>query len=259
MDLELARAELATSKAKLAADQGAFDDAIRSLEVLVGRYPKAELEVATTLPALPPPAPAGLPSDLLERRPDVVAADRRVAAAFNAVQSTKAARLPRVAITAGGGVASGSLSALTNPASLAWNIGANLVGPLIDGGRLDAEVEITEAQQQTALANYVKVAQTALLDVETALSGETVIRSRLGFVESSTTEFGKAADIARKQFDAGVSDVLRLNQILRQSFQAEAQLVALQGEQLIQRVMLHAALGGDFGDDRIDDEVAPTP
>ena len=247
MDLELAKAELATNQAKLASDKGAFDDAVRSLEVLVGRYPKAELDVATALPALPPPAPAGLPSDLLERRPDIVAADRRVAAAFNSVQSAKAAKMPRFAITADGGFASGSV----DPGSAIWSLGANLVGPLIDGGRLDAEVQITEAQQQAALANYVKVAQDALNEVETALAGESVIRSRLGFIESSTAEFGKAAEIAQKQFDAGVSDVLNLNQVLRQSFQSETQLLALQGEQLIQRVILHASLGGDFGEERV--------
>ncbi len=93
-DVALARSDLAAARERLVNVEGSFRNALRSLEVLLGRYPGAELQVRDSLPIAPPPPPSGLPAELLERRPDIVAAERRVAAAFNATNQARAARLP---------------------------------------------------------------------------------------------------------------------------------------------------------------------
>jgi len=92
-DVSLARSDLATARERLTTVEGSQRDAVRALEALLGRYPGAELEVRESLPRVPPAAPAGLPSELLERRPDIVAAERRVAAAFNATNQARASAI----------------------------------------------------------------------------------------------------------------------------------------------------------------------
>ena len=95
-DVSLTRSDLASAREQVTNLEGSFRTALRALELLLGRYPGAELEVRASLPSAPPPPPAGIPSELLERRPDIVAAERRVAAAFNATAQARAARLPTV-------------------------------------------------------------------------------------------------------------------------------------------------------------------
>src|SRR4029077_9506677 len=94
-DVALARATVGNLQDAAVQARLAYEQTLRALELLLGRYPAAELQARLDLPALPGPVPAGLPLEMLERRPDMVAADRRVAAAFNRVGEAKAARLPR--------------------------------------------------------------------------------------------------------------------------------------------------------------------
>ncbi len=151
-DVSLTRSDLASARERLTTVGGSRRDALRALEVLLGRYPGAELDVRKSLPDAPPPPPAGVPSELLERRPDIVAAERRVAAAFNTTAQAKAARLPSVGLTGQLGGASGSLSDLLDPTNVAWGLGANLLAPIFDGGRRRENVVIATAGQEQALA-----------------------------------------------------------------------------------------------------------
>src|SRR5688572_19183119 len=108
-DVALAGADLDRARERERAFASSLQETARSLEVLLGRYPAAEVKLAPDLPPVPPPVPDGLPSELLERRPDLVAAERRVASAFYMVQSAKAARLPRITLTGSGGRSSNDL------------------------------------------------------------------------------------------------------------------------------------------------------
>ena len=246
MDLELAKADYQQAQANLAQDELALRDALRALEFLLGRYPKAEDELPSTLPQVPAAPSTGLPSELLERRPDIVAADRRVAAAFKSSNAARAARLPRFSFSATLAGSGQNLSDALNPSNSIWNLGANLLTPLIDAGRIDAQIEVKDAQQQKVLAAYVKVALNALKEVEQSIDKEKTLAKRLGFITSSTNELIKAGNIAQKQYESGLTNILSLNQVLRQQYQSEKSLVALKGEQLRERIRLHLALGGDF-------------
>src|SRR5204863_648509 len=128
--------------------------ALRSLELLLGRYPAAEIAVAQRLAPMPAAVSVGMPAELLERRPDVIAAERRVAAAFSRVGEAKAARLPRIALTAGGSNISSDVFVLKDRSNPAFSFGANLVAPIYQGGVLQAQVEIRTAEQKEAVADY---------------------------------------------------------------------------------------------------------
>lgn len=244
---EVARADAAAAEAKqrLTGATAAREEAVRSLEVLLGRYPEAKLAAGAVLPAVPAAVPAGLPSQLLERRPDIVAATRRVAAAFNQVESAKAARLPRLSITATGGVASGDFQGI-NAQGAFWSLVGNFMGPIYDGGRLKEQVVIEQGKQQEALAAYAQTALQAFQQVENGLGTGARLaqrREQLATSVAARDQAVKAATAKRTIGQVG-DDVVVAAQL--EQLQTRALDLAVQHDQLTARVGLHLALGGGF-------------
>ena len=140
-DVSVAEASLATYRDAATQLDLSFRQSVQAIETLIGRYPAAELDVPAALPALPGPVPAGLPSELLERRPDVIAAERRVAAAFYRVEETKAARLPTISLTGSFSSLSSDLVVLKQRDNPVWGFGGRATVPLYLGGALQAAGE----------------------------------------------------------------------------------------------------------------------
>ncbi|MBK1877595.1 efflux transporter outer membrane subunit [Pelagicoccus mobilis] len=245
-DIALAKADLASARESLVTLEGARRDASRSLEVLLGRYPSAELEVRDSLPVVPGMPPAGIPSELLERRPDLVAADRRLASAFNALDQAKAARLPRVSLSSNIGGASESLSDLLDPSNVAWRLGANLVAPLFDGGVRKAQVDAATADQKQALAAYASAALKAFQEVEAGLDQGVVLENRIRELSEAEKQSAEAYRIADLRFKEGESELLDLFTFQRRLISIQGNLASLRRLQLDQRVNLHLALGGKW-------------
>ena len=245
-DLNLARADTARAQENVARSQGSLAESVRSLEVLLGRYPAAELEIADHLTPIPIGVPTGLPSELLERRPDIVARDRQVAAAFNRTQAARAARLPRLALTGTIGGTSDALPNILNPTNVAWSIGTNLLAPIFDGGRRRADVDISTAQQEQALAAYASTALKAFQEVETALVNEQVLKAREARLTTVTDELAEAVRLTQLRYNVGEIDLLSLNQVKKEYFNSRRNLLQVQVERLKQRINLHLALGGSF-------------
>ena len=181
-DLFLAKADLNAASERQREASGAFTQSVRSIEIILGRYPSAELEVAREFVPTPPGIPVGIPSELLERRPDLIAAERRVAEAFQRIEAAKAAKLPSISLTASGGSSSSDLSDLVGSDSGFFSLGANLVAPLDIGGALEAQVQIETAQQEAALANYGGIALRAFGEVESGLTNEQLLLEREAFL-----------------------------------------------------------------------------
>ena len=238
---ELARAEEAYEKAKNGKAQ-----ALRSLELLLGKYPAGKFGVATGLPALPAPVPAGLPSELLERRPDIVAAERRVAAAFNRTASAKAARLPQLALTGSFGSSSSALGEITNPTNVFWNLASNLIAPIFDGGDREADVEISTAEQKEAVAAYKKAALGAFADVESALSNEQTLLKRVHALRQAHEQALVAEKAANTRYEQGDGVLLDVLQIKRGTIAANIERLRAGQELLSERVNLYLALGGSL-------------
>jgi NodT family efflux transporter outer membrane factor (OMF) lipoprotein len=224
----------------------AREQALRAIELLVGRYPSAEVAVAERLAPMPPPVPVGMPSQLLERRPDVIAAERRVAAAFDRVGEAKAAQLPRISLTAGGSSVSSDLLVLQDTSNPIWSFGGNLIAPLYRGGELRAQVEIRSAEQKQAVAEYARAGQRAFGDVENALAAETVLRERDVILEATIRDAERALELAQIQYRVGTVDLRAVEQNQLALYSARIGRLRVQTEQLAQRVNLHLALGGGF-------------
>jgi NodT family efflux transporter outer membrane factor (OMF) lipoprotein len=245
-DVFVARANTGTSRDLLRQIELGREQAIRALEILLGRYPSAAAAVTPTLPGQPDAIPAGLPSQLLERRPDVVAAERRIAAAFNRVHEAKAARLPAIALTTGVSSISSELFVLKDRDNPVWNLGANLLMPIFRGGALKTQVEIRTAEQKQAVAAYAQVGLRAFGEVENALAAEIAAKEREQILAQTLADSRRAFDIVTTQFKVGSTDLRFVTQRQLAVNATQSALIRVQAEQRVQRVNLHLALGGSF-------------
>jgi multidrug efflux system outer membrane protein len=244
-EIFVARGTLASYQESLRGIEFARDQAVRALEILLGRYP-AGLLATTPLPAQPDAVPGGLPSELLERRPDIVAAERRVAAAFNRVGEAKAARLPSISLTTGVSAISSELFVLKDRDNPVWSAGAMLLAPIFRGGALKTQVEIRTAEQKEAVAAYAAAGLRAFADVENALSAEIAARDREQFLARAQQDNRQALQVVQNQFKVGSTDLRFVTQRQLALSSVEAALIRMQTEQRVQRVNLHLALGGSF-------------
>jgi len=224
----------------------AREQALRALELLLGRYPSAEIAVAQQLTAMPVAVPVGVPSELLERRPDVIAAERRVAAAFDRIGEAKAAQLPRISLTAGGSYISSDVFVLQDRANPAFSFGANLLAPIYQGGALRAQVDIRTAEQKEAVANYARIAQRSFGEVENALAAENALRDRDAILGANIIDNARALELVQVQYRVGSADLRAVEQSQIALYSARISLLRVQTERLAQRVNLYLALGGGF-------------
>jgi len=247
LEITSARVSLQTYRDGLRQVELAHEQAVRALQVLVGRYPDAALAVPAEFGQLAAGVPVGLPSELLERRPDVTAAEKRVAAAFNLVQEAQAARLPQFSLTGSVSSITSDLFVLTERDNPVWSIGGSVFAPLFRGGALRAQVEARTAEQEQAMAEYVKVALQAFTDVENALSSEFALQDRETILGSATVDAERALRIAETRYRVGSGDLRAVEQQQLTYHSTRMNLLRVQSERRVQRVNLHLALGGSFG------------
>lgn len=246
IDSAVARANLESYRDTVEKFSLARQQALRALEALLGRYPAADVEIATQLAAPPGPVPTGLPSELLERRPDVVAADQRVSAAFYRVAEAKAARLPRISLTASVNDISSDLFVLKDRDNPVWSAGASLLQPVYYGGALQTQVRIRTAEQKQAVAEYGRIGARAFGEVEDALSSEFASGRRAAILGRAVAENERALGYAKDRYRVGSGDLRAVSQQQLALNASSTALLRLQTERLVQRVNLYLALGGGF-------------
>jgi NodT family efflux transporter outer membrane factor (OMF) lipoprotein len=247
-DVAAARANVGSYRDMLRQAELSREQALRALEGLLGRYPSAEVAVSPQLSPMPAPVPVGLPSELLERRPDVAAAERRVAAAFNRVGEAQAARLPRISLTASISSISSDVIVLQDRDNPSWGLGANLLAPIYQGGALRAQVEIRTTEQKQAVAAYASAGQRAFGEVENALSAEFALGDREAILAQNVRDNERALELTKTQFRVGSTDQRAVEQRQLALYSARTALLRVQSERLAQRVNLHLALGGSFSE-----------
>jgi NodT family efflux transporter outer membrane factor (OMF) lipoprotein len=241
-----ARAEVARARDRVVAAEGELANALRVLEVLTGRYPSGSIKAVSGLPALPRKVPVGLPSQILERRPDLIAAERQVAAAFYRRTEAQAARLPRLSLSGNITARGGSLGDALDPGRIVWELVGNVIAPLIDGGRQAEVVNIRTAKQAEALALYGAKALTAFREVESAIADEDVLRRRLALLNSAASQLEGVVVAERERFEAGEVELSRLDDVRLRYYAALREANTVRVALLRNRVALHLALGGSF-------------
>jgi multidrug efflux system outer membrane protein len=247
-DLDVAEAsyELNEAQSQFIIAQGLYSEARRSLEVLVGRYPSAELAVAENYAPLPPPVASGLPSSLLERRPDIVAAEHQVFSAFQNYEAAKLALLPSFSFDLEGGRLSDRLLSVIGLNPWLMQSAVGMVIPVYDGGALRAQVRIATAQENQAVAHFGGVALKAFAEVEVELTNEQLLAERLPHAEGAVLDHTQAVNVAELRYKAGSMDLLSVLQLQEGQIESQTVLIKLRNTQLANRINLHLALGGSF-------------
>ncbi len=198
------------------------------------------------MPPLPPPAPAGLPAQLVDRRPDLVAVERRLGAAGFRVSQARAALYPSLRLTGSAGSSSSELDDLLDSDFSVWSLAGNLLQPLFQAGRLRAGVELGEARYREAANLYAQSLLRAFSEVETALTAERLLREQTTALDAAATEAAAAERLAQDRYGRGVGDYLAVLAAQVQALDASSQLLATSRALLDTRVDLHLALGGGF-------------
>ena len=223
----------------------ARQEALRAVEVLAGRYPRAEVDAGMELPK-PASIPVGLPSQLLERRPDVRAAERRVAAAYYRTTEARAARLPRISLSASVNSVSSELFVMKERDNPVWSVGGSLLFPLFTGGALQAQVDVRNAEQKAAMAEFANVGSRAFSEVENALGAAYNLDAREETLSGAIATNERALGFSRVRLNVGSGDQRAVLQQLLALHGSRASYTHVRAERLIQRVNLHLALGGGF-------------
>ena len=247
LDVAEATANLQAAQGQLLAAQSNDAEARRALELLLGRYPSAELVAADSFVPLPPPVASGIPADLLARRPDVASQEQQVLAAFRTEEAARLALLPSLSLQLSAGRLSDALLSLVqlNPWMAAGAIGMSI--PIYAGGGLRAQVRVANAQQAAEVAAYGSVVLRAFAEVERALTDEQILGERLTVARAELASRTDAVRIARIKYLSGGIDLLSVLQLQTEQLLAEATVIQLERARLAMRIDLHLALGGDFG------------
>ena len=246
LDVAEARATLAAAQSGLRNAQQLYTEARRNLEVLMGRYPAAEIEVSQAFSPLPPPIEPGLPSALLQRRPDVIAAERQVQAAFHTEEAARLALYPSFSLNVFGGHFGDLLLAAQGLNPWLFHSVIGMTVPIYEGGKLRAEVRIATAQQEQAVAYYGSVSLNAFEEVETALTNEDLLSQRLPFEESAVRDRAEAFRMGEIKYRYGTTDLFLVLQLQQEQITQQINLIKLRYALIGNRINLHLALGGGF-------------
>jgi multidrug efflux system outer membrane protein len=244
LDLRLVLTDLANAEAQLASSRNRVQTVTRRLEVLLGRYPDNSLKKHSALPAPPAVLAAGLPSELLARRPDLIAAMSRLQASDSRVESSKKALLPRITLTAAGGTSSPALTELIDPRAAAWNLAMGLVQPLFTGGRLKAGIRLNEARTEEAFNQYKSTALNAFREVEQALAAEQWLGEQEHALKEAVEQTQASRKLAVYSYRQGLIEILTLLDSYRSTLNAQSAHLSVQRQLLSNRIDLYLALGG---------------
>ncbi|WP_269446589.1 efflux transporter outer membrane subunit [Cephaloticoccus primus] len=251
IDLRTAEAQREAVRASVAEIEQARDLAYNALVLLVGAPLPATLPAAGTLAsqeALIEDLPAGLPSELLTRRPDILAAEHNLRAANANIGAARAAFFPSVRLTAFGGSASPELSDLFEGGTKAWTFAPSIALPIFAGGRNRAQLDVAKLAQRIEITNYEKAIQTAFREVADALAVAKTIGTQVDAQAARVTAATRRYELSQARYRAGVDSYLAVLLAQQELFTAQQQLVAARLARLSNLTGLYAALGGGWDD-----------
>ena len=247
LDVQLGRTNVSAAQRAVKSTELLRDEAARSFEVLVGRYPSAETRATRDLPALRKSVPSGIPADLVERRPDLAAAKSGLFASAKRADAARKALLPRLALTGSSGTPASNFGNLLDPAFLTSSIAAGFSQALYEGGALSADARAALAANEALLHRYAQLSLEAFREVESALGADSSLAEQEAFLVKEVEQAALAEKQAARDYSDGVNDdILRVLESQSRATNARSGLIRLRNERLQNRIDLHLALGGDF-------------
>jgi multidrug efflux system outer membrane protein len=247
LDLEQFQAERENAAARIAELKRQVIQKENELSVLLGRNPdRIPRGQSLTDQVVPPVVPAGLPSELLQRRPDVIQAEQQLAAATARIGAAKADRFPKLSLTGILGVANPSVAKLFTAGGEFGAFGPTLTGPLLNAVSLGFQQNVTEAQAREAVAQYKQTILVAFKEVEDALAGVSTAREQAAAQEKQVNALKRALRLANLRYKGGLANYLDVLIAQRNLFDAELALATTRRLYLTSVVQLYKALGGGW-------------
>jgi NodT family efflux transporter outer membrane factor (OMF) lipoprotein len=246
LEVQQARTQLETTRAQaidIGVARAQFEHAVA---ILIGK-PPAEFSLAALPLTAPPPAiPAGVPSELLERRPDIAAAERRMASANAQIGVAKAAYYPTISLGATGGFESGIISTLISGPSVLWSMGGSAIAPIFDAGRRRANVDQATAIYDQTVANYRETVLTGFQQVEDNLAALRILENEAQVQERAVVAAQKYLELANTRYAGGVTSYLEVTTAQSAALSDELTAVNILGRRMVDAVALVQALGGGW-------------
>jgi len=246
-DTERAQALLSTTLASIPAHEAQVAAAQYRIGVLVGRPPAAvaaELDQAAPIPALPDVAAIGTPEEVVRGRPDVAAAERLAAAQGALVGAAKASYLPRITLGGSAGYAAPEFRAVGDRSTFRYAVGPVISWPLLNLGRVKAEVDAAAAREDAARLQYRGVVLAAVADLEVTISQYRASRERLARLQEASTASQHAAELALLRFTEGATDLLQVLDAQRTQLDAQDRLAQARIDAAAAYAALYRAVGG---------------
>ncbi len=261
LDVRLARENLAAAKAQIPPLQSRLSEQVYALNILMGEMPDQNaINTKSNLSVLPPPNRLKLPPPvaLIDLRPDLQGDEYRLAAAKYNVNVAMAALYPSVSLSGGYGFSAEDVGDLISVEKIAWNLLANVTQPLFQGGKLRANVRLSESIARELAAQYAQNILNAMQEVENALQQEENLRQQLDALTKTNNEAQKAYDLAQNRYKRGllpINDVLNTE---RRVLSQKQQILTIQQAIWQARISLHLALGGQWVDQSGLNNINPT-
>lgn len=246
VDVTRARTELATVEAEAHALTRQRAQVEHALAVLCGEAPVDFTLAPVASTAAPPEIPVGLPSTLLERRPDILGAEQHLHATSARIGVAKAAFFPRILLTGAAGLASADLGTLVDWPSRVWSVGPSIHFPIFEGGRNRAEYRAAQARYDQSLAAYRGTVLNAFREVEDALSDLSTLGAQAEAVHRALLSARDTAALANERYQKGLTSYLDVVDAQRAALLAERQHTQLHGQRAVSTILLAKALGGGW-------------
>jgi multidrug efflux system outer membrane protein len=259
MNVAQAQSQLETAQAQIPQLRNQIKQTENALAILLGRNPGAIPRGKSVLELKLPAVPAGLPSQLLERRPDLLQAEQQLISANAQIGAAKALYFPTISLTGQFGTASSTLGDLFGGPAKSWQYVGNLAGPIFTAGAVSGQVAQAEAGQRAALASYERAVQNAFADADLALATRMDVAERLEAQKRLVAALNEYATLARLLWNGGFAPYSTVLQAEQDLFPQELNLAGTQGQMFASLVAIYRALGGGWVDLATKSAPAPQP
>ena len=248
VDVQFARNNVAAAERNVRSRTLDRNEAARSHELFLGQYPAADLKGSLDLPGLKQGIPVGLPSDLISRRPDLVASQANVYASAKRADAARKDLLPSLRITGSTGNSSSSFRQVIDPAYLTWAAASSLAQTVYNGGAPSADARAALARNKASIETYVQDCLVAFREVESALETDRSLAEQEVFLRQEVEQASLAEEQSERDFTKGIdgSSFLEILEAQRRAVNARGNFIRLRNQRLQNRLDLHLALGGDF-------------
>lgn len=247
MDVAQAETDMAATEAEAIGLEKRRAELEHAIALLLGTTPSQFNQPAHEISGAPPSIPSSVPSDLLERRPDIAAAERQMAALNAEIGVAKAALFPSVSLGLTGGTQTSYFWKLADAPSRVWGLGpAAIEWPLLRGGGVRANIEATQARYDQSAASYKNTVLSAVRDAEDALSALSILKRQSAAQDVTVASASKALELAQKRYDSGLVAYYEVLDAQRTMLRSEQEATRIQGERFLAAVLLIKALGGGW-------------